>query len=127
MGISIKGLDHIQICIPVGEENTARSFYLDLLQFEEVEKPEALKKNGGFWCRAGRVNLHIGVETFEKTISKRHPAFLVDDIHGARNILRKHNVSIKEETPIPGVDRFSFYDPFMNRIEFLQKTSTDLH
>jgi len=125
MGISIKGLDHFQICVPVGEENTARSFYLDLLQFEEIEKPEVLKKNGGFWCKAGEVHLHIGVEPFEKTVSKRHPAFLVDNIEEARNILQKHNVPIKEETPIPGIERFSFFDPFMNRIEFLQRTSTD--
>ncbi|HZH58457.1 MAG TPA: VOC family protein [Metabacillus sp.] len=125
MGILIKGLDHFQICVPGGEENTAKSFYLDLLQFVEVEKPEALKENGGFWCSAGEVNLHIGVEAFEKTISKRHPAFLVDDIHEARNVLQKHNVPIKEETPIPGIKRFSFYDPFMNRIEFLQRTSDD--
>ncbi|PMC35120.1 glyoxalase [Bacillus sp. UMB0899] len=125
MDISIIGLDHIQICVPFGKEHIAKSFYLDLLKFEEVEKPEELKRNEGFWCKAGDIHLHIGVESFEETISKRHPAFIVEDIQEARNVLRKHNVTIKEETSLPGIERFSFYDPFMNRIEFLQKSRND--
>ncbi len=123
MEITITGLDHIQICVPIGKEDTARDFYLNLLHFVEIDKPACLQKNGGFWCNVGEINLHIGVEEFEMTKSKRHPAFIVQDIQEARDYLKKHNVVIKEETAIPGIERFSFYDPFMNRIEFLQKSA----
>jgi catechol 2,3-dioxygenase-like lactoylglutathione lyase family enzyme len=120
MSIEIIGLDHIQICIPIGEEATARHFYLDLLHFTEIEKPENLKQNGGFWCRAGTIAVHIGVEKTEKSKSKRHPAFIVSDIQATRRYLEENDIPIKEETPIPGVSRFSCFDPFLNRIEFLE-------
>ena len=47
MKIQFKRLDHVQICIPEGEEIEARRFYCDVLQLEEIEKPEYLKKMGG--------------------------------------------------------------------------------
>ncbi|BBW96455.1 hypothetical protein GsuE55_12880 [Geobacillus subterraneus] len=45
--IHIKQLDHVQICIPFGAEDEARAFYTDVLGFQEIEKPESLKANGG--------------------------------------------------------------------------------
>ena len=44
MKIQFKRLDHVQLCIPEGEETEARKFYCDLLQLDEIEKPEYLKK-----------------------------------------------------------------------------------
>ena len=62
MKIPIKRLDHVQICIPIGEEARAREFYTQVLGLEEVEKPEALKANGGLWFKIADIHLHIGVE-----------------------------------------------------------------
>lgn len=119
--IKIKRLHHIQICIPTGKENEAREFYTNIIGFKEISKPKELISNGGLWYQAGNIQFHIGTEN-EINRSKRHPAFEVVDIAAARQHLEKYTIKIKEETQIPGQIRFSFFDPFENRIEFLQKT-----
>jgi catechol 2,3-dioxygenase-like lactoylglutathione lyase family enzyme len=118
--IKIKRLDHIQICIPVGKENEARAFYTNIIGFAEIPKPIELIPNGGLWYQVGDIQFHIGTEN-EVNRSKRHPAFEVIDLALARQHLENHNVKIKEEIQVPGQDRFSFIDPFGNRIELLQK------
>ncbi len=115
----IKRLDHIQICIPVGAEQRAREFYAGVLGLEEIEKPDALKPNGGLWFQIADIQLHIGVEDADNK-SKRHPAFEVDNLADARKHLEANGAQIKEEIEIPGVNRFSFLNPFGNRIEFLE-------
>ena len=121
MKIKLKRLDHIQVCIPIGREERAREFYTTVLGLEEIEKPEALKQNGGLWFRLADIELHIGVEP-NPAQSKRHPAFEVEDLERIKEYLRKRDVRTQEETPLPGVKRFSFFDPFGNRFEFLEKT-----
>jgi catechol 2,3-dioxygenase-like lactoylglutathione lyase family enzyme len=117
--MQIKRLDHIQICIPIGAEEKAREFYAGVLGLEEIEKPNSLKPNGGLWFKVADIQLHIGVEE-EQSKSKRHPAFEVRDLEGIKLYLQSKSVKVKEETAIPGVNRFSFLDPFDNRIEFLE-------
>jgi catechol 2,3-dioxygenase-like lactoylglutathione lyase family enzyme len=121
MKIHIKRLDHVQLCIPFGEEERAREFYTQVLGLEEIEKPEALKPNGGLWFKIADIQLHIGVEERQGK-SKRHPAFEVEGLEQIREHLRENRVKIKEETPVPGLNRFSFFDPFENRIELLEKS-----
>jgi catechol 2,3-dioxygenase-like lactoylglutathione lyase family enzyme len=118
--IQIKRLDHIQLCIPIGKEEEARKFYTDILGFKEIMKPKELIPNGGLWYQVADIQLHLGTEN-ELNQSKRHPAFEVDDIFLARQYLEGLGIVIKNEIPIPEQDRFSFKDPFGNRIEFLQK------
>jgi catechol-2,3-dioxygenase len=120
MKINFKKLDHIQICIPLGKENEARKFYLDILGFNEIPKPIELLNNGGFWCEAGGIRLHIGVED-ETNNSKRHPAFEVENLDEVKQYLISKNIQLKEDTQISGVKRFSIFDPFGNRIELLEK------
>lgn len=121
MNIVVKRLDHVQICIPIGAEDEARAFYTGVLGFTEIEKPETLKASGGLWYKVGDMELHIGVENREGYRSKSHPAFEVEDIEAVRRYLEEKGVVTKDEKAIPGVDRFSFLDPFHNRIEFLEK------
>ncbi|MBD1381286.1 VOC family protein [Metabacillus arenae] len=118
---NIVKIDHIQICIPTGKEEEAKKFYLELLGFKEIEKPDSLKENGGFWCKSGTVSLHIGTENMKNIKSKRHPAFKVNHLHAARAFLESYGILIQDEKPIPFVNRFSFFDPFGNRIELLEK------
>ncbi len=113
-------LDHIQICIPKGKEAQARAFYGNLLGLKEIEKPEPLKVNGGLWFEIADIQLHIGTEIIEGR-SKRHPAFEIANLSEVKLKLQEAAIRIKEDIPIEGLDRFSFYDPFDNRIEFLQK------
>ncbi|EMI11455.1 VOC family protein [Anoxybacillus gonensis] len=121
MEILIKRLDHIQICIPIGAEDEARAFYTGVLGFAEIEKPETLKASGGLWYKIGDIELHIGVENREGYRSKSHPAFEVENIEAVRRYLEEKGVVTQDEKTIPGVTRFSFHDPFHNRIEFLEK------
>lgn len=120
MKVIVKKIDHVQICIPVGAEVKAREFYTDILGFKEMEKPQSLKPNGGLWYDLGSVQLHIGVEDTSAYNSKRHPAFVVDNLAAVRRYLEEHGVATQDEKPIPGVRRFTFYDPFGNRIEFME-------
>jgi len=117
--LKILRLNHIQLCIPIGKENEARKFYCEILGLKEISKPEVLIPNGGFWLQTGDIQLHIGTEN-EINKSKRHPAFEVENLEEAKKQLEKNNISIKEEKQIPGQKRFSFKDPFGNRIEFLK-------
>jgi catechol 2,3-dioxygenase-like lactoylglutathione lyase family enzyme len=120
MKITIKRLDHVQLCIPVGEEARARDFYGRVLGFSEIEKPDALKANGGLWFEVADIQLHIGVEA-SMSKSKRHPAFEVEGLNEIRDYFGQQGIEIKEETPIAGQSRFSFFDPFGNRIELLER------
>jgi len=118
----IKRLDHVQLCIPHGKEDEARAFYTGILGLKEIEKPEALKPNGGLWYQAGDIQLHLGTEE-TVTPSKRHPAFEITLLEETRAYLFLNGVRIKDDIPVPGQKRFSFYDPFGNRIELLEKTA----
>jgi hypothetical protein len=120
MKIIFKKLDHIQICIPPGKEVDARKFYSDILGLKEIPKPAELLKNGGLWYEIADIQLHIGAET-EQNNSKRHPAFEVENLDDVKRHLILKNVKIKEDIEIPNINRFSFFDPFNNRIEFLEK------
>ena len=117
--IQFKRLNHIQLCIPTGKEAEARKFYSEIVGLKEIPKPQELIKNGGLWFEIADIQLHIGTEN-EINKSKRHPAFEVRDIKNVRLHLEKKGVKIKEEIQVPGQIRFSFIDPFNNRIELLE-------
>jgi catechol 2,3-dioxygenase-like lactoylglutathione lyase family enzyme len=124
MKINIHRLNHFQVCIPRGAEAQAREFYGGLLGLEEIEKPEVLKKNGGLWYEVADIQLHIGVEDAVAP-SKRHPAFEVERVADVRAYLEQNAVRTKDEPSLPGVERFSFFDPFGNRIELMEKTEAN--
>lgn len=120
MKIQFKRIDHVQICIPKGTEARGRAFYCGILGLDEIEKPEALKKNGGFWLKAGDIQIHIGTEDMAGK-SKRHPAFEIENLEAVRAYLESNGVRVKENTPIPGVKRISIFDFWDNRIELLER------
>ena len=114
--------NHVAMTIPVGAEEEGRAFYCGVLGFVELEKPDSLKPNGGFWLQTGNLPLHIGVEDrFDRRSTKRHPAFEVVDLERLKSHLLAHDVEIKEAISIPGYDRFYAFDPFGNRIEFISE------
>jgi len=114
-------INHVQLCIPPDKEEEARVFYCGILGLKEIEKPDDLKKSGGFWLEIAGIELHIGVEENTK-VSKAHPAFEVNKINAIKKELLKNSVTVRDDyTPIPGYNRFSFFDPFDNRIELMEK------
>jgi catechol 2,3-dioxygenase-like lactoylglutathione lyase family enzyme len=123
MQFKFRRLNHVQIIIPAGAdaEAQAREFYAGLLGLSEIPKPEPLRANGGLWFRVADVELHLGVEPVTAK-TKRHPAFEVENLEAMRALFTERGVRVKDETRIPGVERFSFFDPFDNRIEVMELT-----
>ena len=119
MQINFKRLHHIQLCIPIGTEGKAREFYCEFLGLEEIEKPVHMRERAGFWCRIADIELHIGTEAV-KNSSKRHPAFEVENLDEIKEKMQRAGLRIHENTPLPNFKRFSFFDPFNNRVELLE-------
>lgn len=112
---------HAQITIFVGAETEAREFYCDFLGLREITKPESLQGRGGFWLETNGFPIHVGTENdFDRTKTKAHIAYLVEDLNVWRGRLEKRGVKILDGVPIPDYNRFEFRDPFGNRVEFLQ-------
>ncbi len=118
----ILGLHHAQITIPKGAEEEGRKFYCDVLNLPEIEKPESLRDRGGFWLKAGEKEVHIGTESgFDRTKTKAHIAYQVNDLSYWRTVLEENDVKIFDSVPIPHFVRFEFRDPFGNRVEMIQE------
>ncbi|MGJ9457366.1 VOC family protein [Oceanobacillus sp. CF4.6] len=118
----ILGLHHAQITIPKNAEEEGRNFYCGVLGLTEIEKPESLKAMGGFWLKVGDIDVHIGTEDgFDRTKTKAHLAYRVDDVSYWRGILEQNDIKIKESVPIPNFERFEFRDPFGNRVEIIKE------
>ena len=119
----ILGFDHVQIAIPEGGEDAARTFYCRLLGFSEVPKPQTLQGRGGLWLQSGTVQLHLGVEADFRPARKAHPALLVADLASLSTTLKSAGIELREDVPLPGYVRIFAADPFGNRIELMQRTS----
>ncbi|OAT73039.1 VOC family protein [Parageobacillus thermoglucosidasius] len=120
MSFIFKAIDHIQLAAPKGSEDIARKFFKDILGFNEIEKPEELKKRGGVWFGFGNYQVHIGIEEPFSPAKKAHPAFEVEKIEELKQHLIKHGMDVIEDDNLPGAKRFYTFDPFGNRIEFLE-------
>ncbi|QFT87568.1 Glyoxalase-like domain protein [Bacillus sp. THAF10] len=120
MSFSIQKIDHVQLAMPRGEEEIARKFYEQILGFQEVEKPELLKKRGGVWFALGTVKLHLGVEEPFTPAQKAHPAFTVENIESMKQHLNNQGVEYLTDDNLPGANRIHVHDVFGNRLEFLE-------
>jgi catechol 2,3-dioxygenase-like lactoylglutathione lyase family enzyme len=123
--MNILALHHVQLAMPWGGEDAARSFYGSVLGFSEVPKPEPLAKRGGVWFTSGAAEVHLGVEDDFRPARKAHPALLVDDLAGIARRCAESGVTPIRDEPLPGYDRVYVSDPFGNRIELLQRAEPD--
>ncbi len=121
MGIEITGLDHVQLAIPKGGEERARTYFIGLLGMTEIEKPDVLKPRGGFWLTSGSLSLHIGIEEPFAPAKKAHPAFLTPDLAALAADLRAAGEVFSKAEDLPGLIRGYGADPFGNRIEFIER------
>jgi len=112
-------IDHVQLAMPRGGEETARRFFIDLLGMVEVPKPPELAKRGGCWFASGDVQIHFGVEEDFRAAKKAHPALRCGDYEGLTARLRAALVAVEDDHAIPGVRRCHLFDPFGNRIELI--------
>jgi len=120
--MKILSVDHIQIAMPSGEEEKARSFYISMLGFTEIPKPIELVKRGGAWFQSENVQLHLGVEADFRPARKAHPAFIVEDLETL--LVKVQRAGYETDTSQPALDgykRAHIFDPFGNRIELMEK------
>jgi catechol 2,3-dioxygenase-like lactoylglutathione lyase family enzyme len=116
----IRGLHHVQLSMPPGEDAVARAFYGDVLGLPEILKPANLARRGGVWFRLGGQELHVGVESAFRPAQRAHPAILVSELDSWRARLERHGHTPHEDEPLPGFRRFYVADPFGNRLELLE-------
>jgi catechol 2,3-dioxygenase-like lactoylglutathione lyase family enzyme len=113
-------IDHVQLAMPAGAEEIARTFYRDVLGMDELAKPAELAKRGGCWFASGTVQIHLGVETDFRPAKKAHPALRCADYDYLIARLRAAGVEVADDFTIPGVQRCHLSDPFGNRIELVR-------
>lgn len=119
-GVTLVGLEHVQLAIPPGGEDRCRAFWSDLLGMVELPKPPVLAARGGCWFQAGGAQVHVGVEDPFAPATKAHPGLLVDDLHRLATVLEHGGHPVRWDDSVPGVERFHSDDPFGNRLEFIQ-------
>ncbi len=113
-------IDHVQLAMPTGGEQIARSFYAGVLGMSELRKPQELAKRGGCWFESGTVQIHLGVENDFRPAKKAHPALRCRNYTAFVTHLRSAGMDVNEVDDIPGVRRCHIHDPFGNRIELIE-------
>lgn len=116
-------IDHVQVAMPVGGEAVARAFFGQLLGLAELPKPPDMAARGGCWFATGAHQLHLGIEAEFRPAKKAHVALASDDLDTLRATLEKAGYVTQSDTVIDGRMRFFTYDPFGNRIEFLDRVA----
>lgn len=116
----IQGLHHIQLAGPKGCEEEARRFYHQILGLLEIPKPPELAKRGGVWFVCGNQEIHIGIEEPFIPSKKAHPAFTVTGLQEIRLHLQHNGISYQDDHQILNAERIYVFDPFGNRLEFME-------
>ena len=116
--MKLNGIHHVSI--NVDNVDTARTFYVDVLGLELVDRPDL--GFPGLWLRSGGQEIQLlGIETAAR-VKEQHLAFAVDDLGEVRRRLESHGVKISKDVEIPGVCVQAFaHDPSGNMIEFNQR------
>ncbi|HKW61094.1 MAG TPA: VOC family protein [Candidatus Acidoferrum sp.] len=120
----VLSIDHVQLVMPKGSEDRARSFYRDVLGMKEIAKPEPLAKRGGCWFASAEVQVHLGVEEDFRPAKKAHPALVVE---GLDEIVARCEAAGLPTIPDAEIDRrrrIHIFDPFGNRLELIEAKST---
>lgn len=114
-----RGIDHVQLAIPVGSEDRARAFYAGVLGLAEVPKPSVMAARGGAWFEAGDTVVHVGADPDFVPARKAHPALLVADLG---SFVADRALDVRWSDEIPDTVRCHLDDPFGNRIELVEAT-----
>src|SRR6478736_645393 len=95
-------LSHINVTMPKGSEDIARSIYGRHLGLRGMPKPEPLRVRGGVWFDAGGLDIHLSVE--EQRFgpdAQRHFGIECADVDGLRAKLKTAGVEIDDGRPAP--------------------------
>ena len=114
-------IDHVQIAIPEGGEDRARSFFGDLLNLDELPKPAGLEARGGCWFAVADRQIHFGVDQNFRAAQKAHVALSTIGLDELRARLERAGYHSQNDSDVDGRKRFFTHDPFGNRIEFMDR------
>ena len=117
--VQVVGLDHVQLAIPPGGEDTARAFYSGLLGLTELEKPQPLAARGGCWFTTGTIQIHLGIEDDFRPARKAHPALVVAGLDELVDLLVAAGHEVRTGDEVDGRVQHFCDDPFGNRIELI--------
>lgn len=120
MPFHIQGLHHIQLAGPPNCEEEARLFYHHILGLTEIPNPPKLAMRGGVWFVLGSQEIHIGIEEPFTPAKKAHPAFTVTGLQEIRLHLQSKGIVYQDDHLLPHADRIYVFDPFGNRLEFIE-------
>jgi predicted enzyme related to lactoylglutathione lyase len=118
--MKVYAIEHVQLAMPAGEEEKARSFYSEVLGIAETPKPPHLAKRGGVWFEDGDLKIHLGVEKDFRPAKKAHPALLVKGLDKLIEKCRNAGYEVVSDEPLEGYRRVYASDPFGNRIELME-------
>ncbi|GGS02973.1 glyoxalase [Deinococcus sedimenti] len=120
----IQGLDHVQVNAPHGHEEDARAFFGAFLGLEELQKPEALRGNGGVWFALpdGR-QIHTGVTAAFVPSEKGHVCLFCNDLDAVLVRAEQFGVVCSLDTRLP-LRRLYCSDPWGNRTEIVEGRHT---
>ena len=119
MAHQVVAIDHVQLAMPPGEEETADAFYRGLLGLDRLPKPEPLASRGGCWFGNDGLQIHLGVEVDFRPARKAHPALLVVHLDALAERLGDAGHPVRWDVELPDVRRCYVDDPFGNRIELI--------
>ncbi|MGH9067700.1 MAG: VOC family protein [Acidimicrobiales bacterium] len=120
MPFAITAIDHVQLAMPAGKEAEAEAFYVDLLDFEVLPKPEPLASRGGRWFTNGQVQVHLGVDADFRPARKAHPGLVVSGLDALVTRLDGAGIGVRWDEDLPGTRRCYVDDPFGNRVELIE-------
>jgi catechol 2,3-dioxygenase-like lactoylglutathione lyase family enzyme len=120
--VTILGLDHVQLAMPAGQEETARRFYIGLLGLSEVQKPPHLAARGGAWFETAAVKIHLGIDPEFRPAKKAHPGLLVSNLQDLLAAVRAAGHQVVDGEPLAGYHHAYVDDPFGNRLELMERT-----
>jgi hypothetical protein len=113
-------IDHVQLAMPAGQEQTAREFFVGVLGMTETPKPESGAGVQGCWFVSGQVHIHLGVDPDFRPAAKAHPAIIIGDLTDLTSRLQAAGYPTTPGGELPGRTRAFAPDCFGNRIEWIQ-------
>lgn len=118
--MAFRAIDHVQLAMPAGKEDEARSFYAGILGFVEVAKTAELASRGGAWFRSGDVAIHLGIDPEFRPARKAHPALRCDGYVELLERLERSGINVvRDDSPFEGRAHCYIADPFGNRLELI--------
>jgi catechol 2,3-dioxygenase-like lactoylglutathione lyase family enzyme len=120
--MTVQGVDHIQLPIPIGAAAQARAFYEALLGLPEVRQPE-LDRPGMLRFSLGWQRLDLSEGRYTGVAPQAHIALRDQGLRSLTKSLHATGLRV-DAAPLPGgEERIYVEDPFGNRLELIEPNS----